>query len=122
MAKAQHKNTINKNHGNIPPLEATTANTGYPNTSEVQENYLKFNLMIVTFKKKMNKYFKEIQDNATKQVKEMNTIIQDLQNRNRCNTEYTNYGNPEDGVLRVKNKNYKYKYYQLNTRDGKEKV
>jgi hypothetical protein len=41
----------------------TTARLGYPNTTELQENDLKFNLIktIEFFKEEMNKFFKDIQ-------------------------------------------------------------
>ena len=41
MLKGQHKNTINKNQGNIKSLEPNylaIAIPGYPNKTEIQEN------------------------------------------------------------------------------------
>ena len=73
MPKGQHKKTINKTQGNMPPLEPsspTTANPGYPNENEAQENGLKFNFikMIEAFKEEMNKSLKEIHENTSKEV------------------------------------------------------
>jgi hypothetical protein len=63
MAKDQHKNTINKSQANIAPPEAsypTTASPGYPNTTEAQENGLKYNLIKIleAFKEEINMFLK----------------------------------------------------------------
>ena len=82
MAKGQHKNT-NKSQSNVAPSEKsypTTAISRYPSTTGAQENYLKYNIimMIDTSKEETNKSLKEIQENTIKQVKEMNKTVQDL--------------------------------------------
>jgi hypothetical protein len=55
----------------MTPLEhrsPITASPGYLNTAKAQENYLKCNLikMIETFKEKMKKYLKEIQEHINR--------------------------------------------------------
>jgi hypothetical protein len=73
MPKRQHKNTIYKSQANMVPPESsypTTANTGYPNENEAEENDPKSNFikMTETFKEEMNKFLKEIKENISKQV------------------------------------------------------
>ena len=48
----------------------TTANTGYPNENEAEENDPKSNFIKMTesFKEEMNKFLKEIKENISKQV------------------------------------------------------
>jgi hypothetical protein len=74
MAKGQPKNTINKGQGNMTSSGysyTTIASPGYHNTNKAQENDLKSNLimMIESFREKMNKSLKGIQENIIKQVK-----------------------------------------------------
>jgi predicted nucleotide-binding protein (sugar kinase/HSP70/actin superfamily) len=54
------------------------ANSGYPNTTKTQENYLKSNFITVieAFKEEMNKSLKQIEENKIKQVKEINKTVQ----------------------------------------------
>jgi hypothetical protein len=70
----------------------TTATPGYPNTTQAQENDLKSNLIMIidTFKEKINKSFKEIQQSTITQVKEMNDTIQDLKMEIEARRENTN--------------------------------
>lgn len=68
MAKDHHKNTINKNQGNMAPPEPSypnIASPGCPNTAEAQDDDLKSNPieMIENFKKEMNKSLKELSKN-----------------------------------------------------------
>ena len=51
------------------------------NTGEAQEDNLKSNLLKImeNFKEEMNKSLNEIQENTTKQAKEMNKTVHDLQ-------------------------------------------
>jgi hypothetical protein len=54
------------------PCFPTTANPGYPSTSEKHDAHLKSHLVKVidTFKEDINNSFKEIQENLVKQVEE----------------------------------------------------
>ena len=75
IAKGPQKDTINKGHSHMTPLEHTymsVVSPGYPNTTKAQENDLKSNLikMIEAFKEEMNKSLKEIQENTITQVKQ----------------------------------------------------
>jgi hypothetical protein len=56
------------------PSYPDTTSPGYPNTAEAGEDDFKFTIikMIEVFKEEMNKFLKEIQENAIKQVKEIN--------------------------------------------------
>jgi hypothetical protein len=73
MAKGKGKNISNRNQGYLASSELsspTTASPGYPNTREKQDSDLKSHLMMMVedFKKYINNYFKEIQENIGKQV------------------------------------------------------
>ena len=66
--KGRHKNITNRNQGSMAPSaqsSPTTASPGYPNTLEKQDPDLEYHLMIliVDFKKDINNYLKEIQEN-----------------------------------------------------------
>ena len=72
MAKGKYRNITNINQRNMAPSELnspTTARPGYPNTPEKQDLDLKSQLMMLTegFKKDINNYLKEIQENTDKQ-------------------------------------------------------
>ena len=69
----KHKNISNRNQGYLAssePSSPTTLSPGYPNTPEKQESDLKSLLMMMMedYKKDINNYTKEIQENAGKQV------------------------------------------------------
>ena len=73
MCKEQCKNEINRTQGNTRSAELcfpATTNPRYPNETEAQEENLKSNpiKMIDSFKENINKFLKEIQENAFKQV------------------------------------------------------
>jgi hypothetical protein len=83
MANDTFKNINNQNKGYLAssePSSPTTVSSGYPNTLEKQDSDLKSHLMIMIedFKRDINNSLKEIQENTTKQVKELNKTIQDL--------------------------------------------
>jgi hypothetical protein len=83
MAETKHKNRSNRNQGYLASSESnssTLASPGYTITAEKQDKDLKPLLMIMMedFKKEINSSFKEIQENASSQVKELNKTIQDL--------------------------------------------
>jgi len=132
MAKSPQKNTVNKNQGNKKTSNhnyPTTASHRCPNTTEAQEDDLKYNLikMIETFKEEINKSIKEIQENKIKQVdvfkEETNKSLKGIQENtikqlkevklncavpesgNRSNKENTNRGNPGDEKSREENRN-----------------
>ena len=68
MARAKGKNINNRNQGYLSsaePRSPTTASPGYPNTLEKQELELKLYLMMLTegFKKDLNNFLKETQEN-----------------------------------------------------------
>jgi hypothetical protein len=105
MARGKDKNISNRNQGYLAssePSSPATMSSGYLNTPEKQDSFLKshFMMMIEDFKKDINNSLKEIQENTgkqvealkeetqksfkeleegtTKQVKDMNQTIQDL--------------------------------------------
>ena len=83
MAKGRHKSISNRSQytwASSEPSSPTTASTEYNNTPENQEADLKSYLIniIESFKETINNSMKEIQENAGKQVKELNRVIQDL--------------------------------------------
>jgi ribosomal protein L7Ae-like RNA K-turn-binding protein len=78
--KGKRKNLTNRNHDRSPssePSTPTSASHGYPNTPEKQNSELKSYLMMLVedFKKGINNSFKEIQENAAKQVE----VLKELQ-------------------------------------------
>jgi predicted nucleic acid-binding Zn-ribbon protein len=80
MAGDNHKNRNNRNQGYLAssePNSPTIASSGYTITPEKQAMNLKSLLMMIMedYKKDINK---EIQENTSKQVKELNKTIQDL--------------------------------------------
>ena len=83
MTKDQNENMINKSQGNMAPSclsyysSPTTASSGYPNTPEEQDLISHLIQTKEAFKEEMNKC-KEVQENTIKQVKEINTTVQDL--------------------------------------------
>ena len=62
------------------PNTPAIASTGYTFAPEKEDMYLKSLLMtmIENFKKEINNSLKEIQENTSNQVKELNKTIQDL--------------------------------------------
>ena len=80
MAKHKHKTISNRNQnmwassGHSSP---TTTSPEYTNTLENQESVLKSYLMkiIESFKEDINNSLKEIWENKSKQVKELNKVI-----------------------------------------------
>jgi chromosome segregation ATPase len=83
MAGGKHKNKSNKNQGYLAssePNSPTIASLGYTNTPEKQDRDLMSLLimMMEDYKKEINNSLKEIQENTSKQVKELSKIIQDL--------------------------------------------
>ena len=79
MVENQHKNTINKAK-ETKHSYTSRASPGCPNTVKLQENYLQSNLMkmLQAFKEEMNESLEQVQENANKQVKEMNKTLQGL--------------------------------------------
>jgi chromosome segregation ATPase len=83
VAGGKLKNRRNRNQGYLPSSESnspTIASPGFTSTPEKQDIYLNLLsiIMIEDYKKDINNSLKEIQENISKQVKELNKIIQDL--------------------------------------------
>ena len=83
MSGDKHKNISNRNQGYLAssePNSPTTASPGYPNTPIKQDSDLNspFMKIIEDFKKDINNSLKEIQENTSKQGKELNKTTQDL--------------------------------------------
>ena len=83
MVGGKHKNISNRNQGYLAssePNSPTIASPGYTITLEKQDSDLKSLLMMMTenFKKSISNFLKEIQENSSKPVKELNKTIQDL--------------------------------------------
>jgi hypothetical protein len=84
MEKGKHKNLTNRNQGYVAssePSSPITASPGYPNTPENLRFELKKShlmMMIGDFKKDINNSLKELQENTSKQAKELNKNIQNL--------------------------------------------
>ena len=73
MVRGKHKNILNRNKGYLAspePRSPTTASPAYSNRLEKQDLDLKSLLMMVIedFKKDINNFLKEIQENTGKQV------------------------------------------------------
>ena len=73
MVKGKLKNLTNSNQDYLAssePSTPTTASPGYPTTPEKQDSDLKSYLMMLVedFKKDINNFFKEIQENTARQV------------------------------------------------------
>jgi hypothetical protein len=73
MTKGKPKNINNGKQGYLvssEPSSSTTASPGYPITPEKQDSDLKSHLMMMLeeFKKDLNNFLKEIQENTGKQV------------------------------------------------------
>jgi hypothetical protein len=80
MAGGKHKNRSNRNQvylASSEPNSPTIASPGYTITSEKQDMDLKSLLVMIIedIKKNINNSLKEIQENAYKQVKELNKTI-----------------------------------------------
>ena len=80
MAGGKHKNRSNRNQGYLAssePNSPTIASLGYTITPEKQDMDLKSLLMIMMkdYKKYINNSLKEIQENTSNQVKELNKTI-----------------------------------------------
>ena len=76
MAKDKLKHIRKRNQGYLAlsePSSPTTASFSYPNTPENQDSDLKSHLimMIDDFKKDINNYLKDIQENTGKQVEDL---------------------------------------------------
>jgi hypothetical protein len=81
MAGGKHKNRSNRNQGYLAssePNSPTMASPGYTITLEEQDMDLKSLLMMMMEDYKDINSLKEIQENTSKQVKELNKTIQDL--------------------------------------------
>jgi predicted nucleic acid-binding Zn-ribbon protein len=83
MAGGKHKNRSNRSQGYLASSETNSpiiASPGYTITPEKQDMDLKSFLMMVMedFRKEINNSLKEIQENTSSQVKELNKTIQDL--------------------------------------------
>jgi uncharacterized alkaline shock family protein YloU len=83
MAGGKCKNRSNRNQGYLASSELNSPNIarpGYTITPEKQDMDLKSLLMSIMedYKKDINNCLKEIQENTSKQVKELNKTIQDL--------------------------------------------
>ena len=75
MVRGKHKNILNRNKGYLAspePRSPTTASPAYSNRLEKQDLDLKSLLMMVIedFKKDINNFLKEIQENTAKQVED----------------------------------------------------
>ena len=74
MARGKSKNISNRNQSYLASSESsspTTVSPGYPNTPKKQDSDLKSHLMMMMiedFKKDINNFLKEIQENTGKQV------------------------------------------------------
>ena len=84
MAGGKHKNRSNKNQGFLAssePNSPTIASLGYTITPEKQDMDLKSHLMMIMkdYRKEINNSLKEIQENTSKQVKELDKSIQFIQ-------------------------------------------
>jgi hypothetical protein len=83
MREGKCKNRSNRKQGYLAspePNSLTVPSSGYTITGEKQDMDLKSLLMMIMqdFKKKINNSLKEIQENTSIQVKELNKIKQDL--------------------------------------------
>jgi hypothetical protein len=83
MAGGKHKNRSNRNQGYLAssePNSPTIASPGYTIIPERQGMDLKSLLMMMKedYKKDINNSLKEIQENTSKQGKELNKTTQDL--------------------------------------------
>ena len=98
MVGGKCKNVNNRNQGNLAssePNSPTLANSGYTITSEKQDMNLKSLLMMMmedfkkeiqentgkqleAFKEETQKFLRKLQEKTTKQVMELNKIIQNL--------------------------------------------
>ena len=83
MVRGKGKNSSNRNQGYLAssePNSLTIASPGYTITPEKQDMDLKSLLMMMKedYKKEINNSLKEIQENTSKQVKELKKTIQDL--------------------------------------------
>jgi hypothetical protein len=80
MAGGKHKNRNNRKQGYLASSEQnspTIASPGYTITPEKQEMDLKSLLMMMVedYKKEINSSLKEIQENTSKMMKELNKTI-----------------------------------------------
>jgi gas vesicle protein len=83
MAGGKLKNRSNRNQGYLAssePNSPTIASPGYTIAPEKQDMDLKslLMMMIEDYKKEIKNCLKEIQENISNQVKELNKTIQDL--------------------------------------------
>jgi hypothetical protein len=81
MVISKGKNISNRNQGYLVSSEASSPTTGsprYPSTPENQDSDLKLHVMMMRedFKKDINKSFKEIQENTSKQVEALKEVTQ----------------------------------------------
>ena len=84
MVGDKHKNRSKRNKGHLAssePNSPTIASPGYTITPEKQDMDLKslfMMMMMEDYKKDINNSIKEIQENTSKHVKELNKTIPDL--------------------------------------------
>jgi gas vesicle protein len=83
MARGKHKNRSNRNQGYLASSEPnvpTIVSPGYTITPEKQDIDLKslLTMMMEDYRKEINNSLKEIQENTSNKVKELNKRIQDL--------------------------------------------
>jgi uncharacterized protein YoxC len=130
--------------GSSGPSSPNIASPGYPNTQkEKQDSNLKLHLMMITedFKKDINNSLKETQENTdkqvevlkeeiplknyrktqpTKEVKELNKTIQDLNVEKETMKKITKRDNPGERKPRKEIRSHRHKHHQQNTRDRRE--
>jgi hypothetical protein len=124
MAGGKHKNRSNKNQGYLASSESkspTIASPGYTIPPEKQDTALKSLLMIMIedYKKDINNSLKEIQENTSKQEKELNNYLGCKNGNRKIITEGDNSGNrkPKKEVRKPRCKHNK-----QNTRDKRENL
>ena len=92
MTKGKHRNITNRNQDHSPLSELSTptsASPGHPNTPEKLDSDLKAYIMMMVedIKKDFNNSLKEIQENTSKEVMEMNKTILDQKKGSGHNKE-----------------------------------
>jgi DNA-binding protein H-NS len=143
MSGSKHNNRINRNQGYLAtsePNSPTIASPGYTITPEKQDIDLKSPLMVMMeeFKKEIQKNtgkqleaikeeaqksLRELQENTTKQVMDLNKTIQDLKIEvEKKNKELTKGDNSGDRNPRKEIRNHRCEHQQQNTRDGRENL
>jgi hypothetical protein len=141
----KHKNTNNRNLASSEPNSQTMASPGYTITWEKQESDLisLLMMMIEDFKKVINNFLKEIQENTGKQLESLkeerkkslkelqkNTIKGERKEQNhpgskngtKNNKEITKGDNPGFRKPRKEIRSYRFKHHQQNARDRGENL